>query len=702
MAIIKMQKLAVVGLAQDKEKLMKDLMDIGVLELTEVASTEESPLEGLARDTDIKATELPEKKAQTAMSALSVLEKYGGLKEPLIFTRRHIKKQKFMAAGEEASGTEVKISKLLELSEKIKEEEAGVGKAEAEIAAITPWSELDIPLEEKETKTADITLGIAPKAEVENFEGFMQGLNGALTEMTKMSNSGSEPAPSTQNGSDATATTASDATQAGTPDPADILAHALLKQVSEDKDYIYIAVLTGKPETKPLLEAAKQAGFSEVSFPQAVGTPKAYLEKLNKEIEAASTRIADLKEQIKKLSPSKEEIENYADFFAVEADRQRIREKLLKTNSTFMLEGWLPIRTKDAVSQILDANDAYYKFRDPEEGEEVPVLLENKSFFAPTEAVTEMYSLPSYFGFDPTSIYSLFYIIFFGMMFSDAGYGLLLAVGCGVILKKFELEGTMYKMIKLFFYSGISTIIWGVLFGGFFGDLIGVFSSTFLGGDAAFNAVWFNPLDDPMKLLIFSLILGVIHLFIGMGIAAYMQIREGKIADAIAEEGVWYLEILGLAAWLGGSAAFDSQVLSTIGMWMSIIGAAGILIAGGRGKKGFGRITGGLANLYNITSWISDILSYARLLALGLATGVIAQVVNTMGSLFGGGVAGLIFFVLVFFAGHAINFAINMLGAFIHSARLQYVEFFGKFYVDGGEAFDPFRRKTKFVRIDEE
>ena len=659
MAIIKMQKLAVVGLAQDKEKLMKDLMDIGVLELTEVASTEESPIEGLARDTDIKATELPEKKAQTAMSALSVLEKYGGLKEPLIFTRRHIKKQKFMAAGEEASKTEVKISKLLELSEKIKEEEAGVGKAEAEIAAITPWSELDIPLEEKETKTADITLGIAPKAEVENFEGFMQGIDAELT-------------------------------------------YAVLKQVSEDKDYIYIAVLTGKPETKPLLEAAKQAGFSEVSFPQAVGTPKAYLEKLNKEIEAAGTRIADLKEQIKKLSPSKEEIENYADFFAVEADRQRIREKLLKTNSTFMLEGWLPVRTKDAVSQILDANDAYYKFRDPEEGEEVPVLLENKSFFAPTEAVTEMYSLPSYFGFDPTSIYSLFYIIFFGMMFSDAGYGLLLAVGCGVILKKFELEGTMYKMIKLFFYSGISTIIWGVLFGGFFGDLIGVFSSTFLGGDAAFNAVWFNPLDDPMKLLIFSLILGVIHLFIGMGIAAYMQIREGKIADAIAEEGVWCLEILGLAAWLGGSAAFDSQVLSTIGMWMSIIGAVGILIAGGRGKKGFGRITGGLANLYNITSWISDILSYARLLALGLATGVIAQVVNTMGSLFGGGVEGLIFFVLVFFAGHAINFAINMLGAFIHSARLQYVEFFGKFYVDGGEAFDPFRRKTKFVRIDEE
>ena len=172
--------------------------------------------------------------------------------------------------------------------------------------------------------------------------------------------------------------------------------------------------------------------------------------------------------------------------------------------------------------------------------------------------------------------------------------------------------------------------------------------------------------------------------------------------DAVCDEGFWYVMILGLAAWLCGSAVFDSAVLSTIGMWMSIAGAVGLLFAGGRGKKGFGKVTGGLANLYNITSWISDILSYARLLALGLATGVIAQVVNTMGSLFGGGIAGLVLFILIFAVGHAINFAINMLGAFIHSAILQYVEFFGKFYIDGGEPFEPFRRKTKYVRIEDE
>ena len=171
--------------------------------------------------------------------------------------------------------------------------------------------------------------------------------------------------------------------------------------------------------------------------------------------------------------------------------------------------------------------------------------------------------------------------------------------------------------------------------------------------------------------------------------------------DAICGEGVWYLTILGLGALLCGSV-LEMPALGLAGKGMSTVGAAGVLLAGARGKKGIGMLTGAFANLYNITSWLSDILSYARLLALGLATGVIAQVVNTMGSLFGGGVAGLVLCILIFAVGHTINFAINMLGAFIHAARLQYVEFFGKFYVDGGEPFDPFRKKTKYIRFENE
>ena len=203
-----------------------------------------------------------------------------------------------------------------------------------------------------------------------------------------------------------------------------------------------------------------------------------------------------------------------------------------------------------------------------------------------------------------------------------------------------------------------------------------------------------------MKLLIFSLALGVVHLFIGMGIKAYMQIKEGKWFDAVCDEGFWYMVIVGLLAWLGGASI--SPALPQIGKWMTIIGAAGLLLTGGRHNKGIGKITGGLSNIYNITSYMSDILSYARLLALGLATGVIAQVVNTMGSLFGGGAAGLIALLVIFVFGHALNIAINALGAFIHASRLQYVEFFGKFYEDGGEPFNPFRKKTKYIKIEQE
>jgi V/A-type H+-transporting ATPase subunit I len=285
-------------------------------------------------------------------------------------------------------------------------------------------------------------------------------------------------------------------------------------------------------------------------------------------------------------------------------------------------------------------------------------------------------------------------------MLCDAGYGILITVACAVCLKKYHLEGTTFKMVKLMVYCGISTIFWGALFGSWFGNIVQVFSNTILNKEVIVKPLWFDPLNDPMKLLIFSLGLGVIHIFLGMGIKAYMQIREGKWFDAICDEGFWYFTIIGLLAWLGGASI--SEAIVPIGKWLTIIGAIGLLLTGGRHNKGIGKITGGLSTLYNITGYMSDILSYARLLALGLASGVIAQVVNTMGSLFGGGVIGLIALIIVFIFGHALNIAINALGAFIHSSRLQYVEFFGKFYEDGGEPFRPFCKKTKYIRIEQE
>ncbi len=258
----------------------------------------------------------------------------------------------------------------------------------------------------------------------------------------------------------------------------------------------------------------------------------------------------------------------------------------------------------------------------------------------------------------------------------------------------------MYRMIKMFFYCGISTFMWGALFGGWFGDFFTVAAKTMFGVDFVIRPIWFNPLEEPMKLLIFSLILGGIHIFVGMGVQAYMYIRDGHAIDALLDIGLWYVLLIGLVLFGIGGTLGDMAV--TVGKYMSIVGAVGILVTGGRKKKGFGKITGGLGSLYGITSYLSDVLSYSRLLALGLATGVVAQVINTLGALAGGGIVGSLVLIVVFLFGTVFNIAINALGAFVHSCRLQYVEFFGKFYTGGGREFRPFGRKTKYIKILEE
>lgn len=393
-------------------------------------------------------------------------------------------------------------------------------------------------------------------------------------------------------------------------------------------------------------------------------------------------------------------IECLHDELIIERDREKVKSKLVKTKRTFNLEGWVPEGSEDAISKMLSDNECCYAFREPREDEEVPVLVQNSSMVQPFEAITEMYSLPSYRGLDPTKFFAFFYAMFFGIMLSDAGYGIVIAIACFVILKKYDLEGMTYRMIKMFFYCGLATIFWGALFGGWFGDIVQVAGKTIFNVDVAIQPLWFNPINDPTRLLIWSLVFGIIHLFLGMGLNAAMLIKRGKLFDAICDVFSWYFVILGAVMWLAGGAI--SPMVAKIGMYMAILGAAILLFTGGRHNKGIGKITGGLSSLYNITSYISDILSYSRLLALGLATGVIASVVNTMGSLAGGGVFGVIVLLVVFVFGHTFNMAINALGAFVHSSRLQYIEFFGKFYEDGGDEFDPFRKNTKYVRITNE
>lgn len=654
MSIVKMQKIAVIGLEKQKESIMSKLMDFGAIELvSQKSKLSDKDLGSIVTldDSHAKAAAL-DAKLSMAEAALNFLKKYDPAKEPLFTTRRVMKAD--AARNIDREKAEEDISSVLKLEEHLKDVNDRKNKLEQEEILITPWLEYAMPLEMIKTPKTIIHEGIVP-ATVDRQE-LMNDL--------------------------------------------EVFGGIVAKLVHSDKDMNYIAFICLISQEQQILALLKQKGFSEVYFRGLKGTAKENLKRIKKEKEVLDEEIREIEQEASRMAMLRQSIENYRDMTAIDSEKEKIKNKLLRTKKTFYLEGWIPERLTEKAGKLLEGMNCCYEFADAEEGEEVPVLLDNKNFFVPYEAITEMYSLPDYRGFDPTSIFALFYAVFFGIMLSDAGYGIIMAVGCFTVLRKFNLEGNTYKMVKLFFYCGISTTIWGALFGGWFGDIVAVFTRTFLGTEIAIAPIWFNPLDDPMKMLIFSLILGIIHLFTGMAIKAYMQIKEGYWFDAVCDEGLWYITIIGFIAWLGGGMVLPAA--AAVGKWMTIIGAAGLLLTGGRHNKGFGKVTGGLSNIYNITSYMSDILSYARLLALGLATGVIAQVVNTLGSLFGGGIGGLIALVIIFLLGHTLNLAINVLGAFIHSSRLQYVEFFGKFYEDGGEPFDPFRKKTKYIKIEQE
>ncbi len=280
--------------------------------------------------------------------------------------------------------------------------------------------------------------------------------------------------------------------------------------------------------------------------------------------------------------------------------------------------------------------------------------------------------MPAPFEVDPNPVMSIFYVVFFGMMLSDAGYGIVLALATGIYLKVKQPKKTTEKLIKLIFLGGISAIFWGILFGGWFGDLL-----SFV---PLFRPRWFNPLEDPMTLLLWSFVFGGVHIVVGMAVKAYLLIREGKWLSALYDIGLWYVVFGGLLLWFFAGT-----------LWLFVLGLAGLVLTQGRAeKKPFKKLSKGLLSLYDITGFLSDILSYSRLLALGLATGVIGQVVNTMASLGGDGIFGKILFVLVLLVGHTFNIAINTLGAYVHASRLQYVEFYGKFYSGGGKPFVPF------------
>ena len=322
----------------------------------------------------------------------------------------------------------------------------------------------------------------------------------------------------------------------------------------------------------------------------------------------------------------------------------------------------------------------------PEEIHDVPVRLKNNWLTKPLNMVTEMYSLPAYNNVDPNPLMAPFFILFYGIMMADMGYGLLMFLAGFFISRKYRPKGTMGHLFGLMTLCGVSTFIMGAITGGFFGDFLTQAVLLTTGKEFALPAL-FTPLDDTLMILLGSMALGLVHIITGMAISFVRKLQNGAVLDAVFEEVTWWVVFLGI----GLTALGITNLVLYLGILLVV---AGPLITG----KGFGKVTGIFASLYNhITGYFGDILSYSRLMALMLAGSVIAQVFNTLGAIPG----NIIVFIIISMAGNALNFALNLLGCYVHDLRLQCLEFFNKFYEDGGKPFRPLAMDTKYVDITE-
>ena len=447
---------------------------------------------------------------------------------------------------------------------------------------------------------------------------------------------------------------------------------------NEKECVVLVSFIKSEDVTKTLRELQ----FEEAKLPiksgviaDEVKSLEAFLTEKKKEREESISELSDL------ANKSKADVELLFEQYRARSELSEIR--LPETLETVVFEGWVREdeieRFKEAVKEATPHFDV--EIRDPEEGEEVPTSLTNKKLVSQFEGITNMFNSPKYGDYDPNAVMAPWYWIIFGMMMGDAGYGLMMAVFILLGKKLMKPRGETAKLMNVMLYSSITTIIFGVLFGSYFGEEL--FPSV----------LPFTAMEDPVKMLIITIVVGVLHIFTGMITKIVLLIKEGLWLEAIFDQVSWMMIILGI-----GFIFLPN--MTTAGIVIAVIGALIVLLTGGRSKKGIlGKATGGIISLYGITSYFSDILSYSRILALGLATGVVGMVMNMLAGMIQGSVIGFILYLLIYVIGHVFNLVLGLLSAYVHDCRLQYIEFYGKFYEGGGVPFRPFKIRTNYINI---
>ena len=438
------------------------------------------------------------------------------------------------------------------------------------------------------------------------------------------------------------------------------------------------------------LEKLSAMSFAKCTFdfPVTAAEKIAELRRRGEEIYRREITLAE--EALAYEEKMRADMEILSDYYRVEGEKANAIDATFRTSTSFVLTAWVPAHMAESTEQVLaDSGVTYYSiYEDPKEDEKYPTLAKNNPVVAPYESITNMYSAPSPREIDPNPFVAFFYFVLFGLMVSDAAYGLILALlgfGLYALKKPRKGEGQLLLIIGM---GGISTFIWGVMFGGYFGETV--------------HPVLFSPMDEPMKMLILSIAFGVFQILFGMGISFVQKCKDKKPLSAVFGEGSWFLLFIGLGLFVLSGMVKGASAVKLPALIVLALGGVGVLVGGALGKKGVkGKLAGAFSNVYNVTGFMSDLLSYCRLFGLGLATGVVGMVVNKIAIILMQliPVVGYLLFVAVLVVGHVFNIAINTLGAYVHNSRLQYVEFFSRFYTGGGHIFKPMGSDLKYIYL---
>ncbi len=634
-----MKHLRLLGMESEREALLKAMQDMECVEISSIDGSEETLKSGFAKPDD-KALMSAQEASRAYRTALASLDRFAPEKKGMFRKRQGVSRAAFFSAESEENARTA-AETINKDTRRLGEIESERTKNEALRATLAPWLTVDAPLGGADGALA-VFFGTAGLNVTDDaLKALADSLDGLLT----------------------------------------------WQQASSDRSLRYLLVMCHGSVKERALSALRDLGFSTVSFRGMTGTSKENDKALAENLAALEKERQEIEQRIAGLGGKREALLEASDRAAITLRREEAKSRLVGTDKVFLLEGWLPADRCAALEKALEPFTCAIETREPTEDEypQVPVQLKNNKLTRPLNMVTEMYSLPAYGTLDPNPLMAPFFILFYGIMMADMGYGLLMMIASVIISKKYRPKGTSGELFSLLGLCGISTFIMGALTGGFFGDFLTQLVAIVSPGTVFALPKLFDPLDDLTMILIGSMALGMVQIVTGMAISLIEKCKRKKFLDAFFEEITWWTVFIGIALLALGKGA---AVL--------YVGCALVLLGPIVQGKGWGKLTGVFGSLYNhVTGYFGDILSYTRLMALMLAGSVIAQVFNMLAAMPGNVIA----FIIISMLGNAMNFGLNLLGCYVHDLRLQCLEFFNKFYVDGGKPFRPMTLDTEYVDL---